>query len=155
MGKVIDNRSYQYGTFANISNGILTNPTTTTATTITATTTFADASGIINIDTATTTPSMTAMATTSKTGDADVTLTDAIQQEHALSFWQAVKLYPKAVGWSAFVSMGVIMLAFDPQIIGNMYAMPQFQKDFGVELDGDVCIIYIPTCLLLTYTYPT
>lgn len=60
-------------------------------------------------------------------------LSEAIQLEHALTFWEAVKLYPTAVGWSAFVSIGVIMLAFDPQIIGNMFAIPQFKKDFGIE----------------------
>lgn len=58
-------------------------------------------------------------------------LNEAIEHEHALSFREAVKLYPKAVGWSAFVSIGVIMLAFDPQIVGNMFAIPQFKKDFG------------------------
>ncbi|KAF3071221.1 Maltose permease MAL31 [Daldinia childiae] len=71
----------------------------------------------------------------SKSGGADVALAEAVQREHGLSFWEAVKLYPTAVGWSAFVSIGVIMLAFDPQIVGNMFAMPQFQKDFGFELD--------------------
>ncbi|KAI0182068.1 putative maltose permease [Hypoxylon sp. FL1284] len=78
----------------------------------------------------------------SKTGDGhtDIALAEAIEQEHELSFWQAARLYPKAVGWSAFVSIGVIMLAFDPQIVGNLYAVPQFQKDFGVELDGEYVI---------------
>ncbi|KAI1125737.1 sugar porter family MFS transporter [Nemania abortiva] len=60
-------------------------------------------------------------------------LSEAIEHEHALTFWEAVKLYPTAVAWSAFVSIGVIMLAFDPQIVGNMFAIPQFKKDFGVE----------------------
>ncbi|KAI1471491.1 putative maltose permease [Daldinia caldariorum] len=76
----------------------------------------------------------------SKAGGADVALSEAVQREHGLSFWEAAKLYPTAVGWSAFVSIGVIMLAFDPQIIGNMFAMPQFQKDFGFELDGEYVI---------------
>ncbi|KAL7624244.1 hypothetical protein AAE478_005803 [Parahypoxylon ruwenzoriense] len=76
-----------------------------------------------------------------KPGDTtDVALVEAIQREHELTFWQAVRMYPKAVGWSAFVSIGVIMLAFDPQIIGNMFAMPQFQKDFGYEFDGEYII---------------
>jgi hypothetical protein len=65
---------------------------------------------------------------------------------------EAVKLYPKAIGWSMYFSMGVIMLcmvppltytvqlfhrvtnippAFDPQLLGNLYAMPAFQRDFG------------------------
>ncbi|KAI1820929.1 putative maltose permease [Xylaria intraflava] len=67
-----------------------------------------------------------------KTQDSHV-LTEAIEHEHALSFREAVKLYPTAVAWSAFVSIGVIMLAFDPQIVGNMFAIPQFQQDFGME----------------------
>lgn len=65
-------------------------------------------------------------------------LTEAINQEHELGFIEAVKLYPQAVGWSAFVSIGVIMLAFDPQLLGNLYATPQFQRDFGYEYNGEV-----------------
>ncbi|KAF3025466.1 hypothetical protein E8E14_002679 [Neopestalotiopsis sp. 37M] len=67
-------------------------------------------------------------------------LTAAIQQEHELTFMEAVKLYPSAVGWSAFVSIGVIMLAFDPQLLGNLYATPQFQRDFGYEYNGEYII---------------
>lgn len=63
---------------------------------------------------------------------------EADHQEHTLTFLEAIKLYPTAVGWSLFVSLGVIMLAFDPQIVGSMYAMPQFQKDFGYEHNGEV-----------------
>lgn len=66
-----------------------------------------------------------------KSASADPELLEAIRAEHQMGFLEALKLYPKAVGWSAYVSLGVIMLAFDPQLIGNLYAMPQFQKDFG------------------------
>lgn len=58
---------------------------------------------------------------------------EAVQFEHSLTFRQALRLYPAAIGWSAFVSIGVIMLAFDPQLLGNLYATPQFQRDFGYE----------------------
>jgi len=34
---------------------------------------------------------------------------EAIEIEHSLSFLEAVKLYPKAIGWSVFFSLGVIM----------------------------------------------
>ncbi|KAI1269705.1 hypothetical protein F5Y18DRAFT_371218 [Xylariaceae sp. FL1019] len=71
----------------------------------------------------------------------DIALAEAIEQEHALSFREAFRLYPTAVGWSVFVSIGVIMLAFDPQIIGNMFAIPQFKKDFGhLNVDGEYVI---------------
>ncbi|KAF9872166.1 sugar porter family MFS transporter [Colletotrichum karsti] len=70
----------------------------------------------------------------------DAALAEAIRLEHNLTFSQAVKLYPAAIGWSAFVSLGVIMLAFDPQLLGNLYATPQFQRDFGYEYQGSYII---------------
>lgn len=30
------------------------------------------------------------------------------------------------------------MLAFDSQLMGNLYATPQFRKDFGYLYNGDV-----------------
>lgn len=69
-----------------------------------------------------------------------VTTAHAIQAEHELTFTQACHLYPKAIFWSAFVSLGVIMLAFDPQLLGNLYATPQFQRDFGYPYDGGYII---------------
>lgn len=35
---------------------------------------------------------------------------EAIHVEHTLTFWRAVKYYPKAIGWSMYFSLGVIML---------------------------------------------
>ncbi|KAI0131396.1 putative maltose permease [Daldinia grandis] len=119
----MDTRSHHYGTFANTSAESSSPMDVSRVPTIDKTITMVAQSG-----------------EPSKSGDADVALTEAVRREHGLSFWEAVKLYPTAVGWSAFVSIGVIMLAFDPQIIGNMFAMPQFQKDFGFELDGEYVI---------------
>ncbi|KAF2259772.1 sugar transporter [Lojkania enalia] len=62
--------------------------------------------------------------------DAEI-VREAIEIEHGLSFRDAIRLYPKAIGWSMYFSLGVIMLSFDPQLLGNLYAMPAFQKDFG------------------------
>lgn len=64
----------------------------------------------------------------------------AIEAEHNLSFTEACRLYPAAIGWSVFVSLGVIMLAFDPQLLGNLYATPQFCRDFGYLYNGDYII---------------
>ncbi|KAK1765058.1 general substrate transporter [Phialemonium atrogriseum] len=69
---------------------------------------------------------------------------EAVQFEHSLTFGQALRLYPAAIGWSAFVSIGVIMLAFDPQLLGNLYATPQFQRDFGYEFAEGRYIISAP-----------
>ncbi|KAI0020418.1 general substrate transporter [Xylariomycetidae sp. FL0641] len=76
-----------------------------------------------------------------KPGAGDPTLVEAIEHEHALGLWDAVRQYPTAVGWSAFVSLGVIMAAFDPQLIGNMFAIPQFKKDFGYMREGGEYVI--------------
>jgi hypothetical protein len=35
---------------------------------------------------------------------------EAIELEHAISFKEALSLYPKAIGWSFYFSLGVIML---------------------------------------------
>lgn len=69
-----------------------------------------------------------------------IALVEGIHSEQELTFPQALRLYPAAIGWSAFVSLGVIMLAFDPQLLGNLYATPQFQRDFGYEYEGSVSL---------------
>lgn len=64
----------------------------------------------------------------------------ATAQEHSLTFVQAIKLYPKAVGWSVFFSLGIIMTAFDPQLLGQLFATPRFQRDFGYKFEGKYII---------------
>lgn len=69
----------------------------------------------------------------------EVEYLDAVHDEHSISFIKALKIYPKAIGWSAYVSIGVIMLAFDPQLLGNLFAMPEFARQFGRKYQGQVC----------------
>ena len=64
----------------------------------------------------------------------------ATEFEHEMTFFEGVKLYPGAVGWSIFFSLGIIMTAFDPQLLGNLYATPAFQKDFGYLFEGSYII---------------
>ncbi|KAJ9636654.1 hypothetical protein H2204_005254 [Knufia peltigerae] len=61
----------------------------------------------------------------------------AADEEHGRGFWQSARLYPSAVFWSLFFSLGVIMCAFDPQLLGQLYATPKFQKDFGYLYKGN------------------
>jgi SP family general alpha glucoside:H+ symporter-like MFS transporter len=51
--------------------------------------------------------------------------------EHRMTFREGLRQYPKAIGWSAFFSLGIIMTAFDPQLLGSLYATPAFQKQYG------------------------
>lgn len=77
----------------------------------------------------------------------DAALAEAIAFEHNLTLGQALKLYPAAIAWSGFVSIGVIMLAFDPQLLGNLYATPQFQSDFGYMYEGEVNAPFSGDCV--------
>ena len=48
-----------------------------------------------------------------------------------MSLLQAIKLYPKAIGWSVLVSSTIIMEGYDLALLGNLYASPAFNKKFG------------------------
>lgn len=64
----------------------------------------------------------------------------ATNAEHNMTPWQALKTYPTAAAWSVFFSLGTIMTAFDPQLLGNLYATPAFQRDFGYKYQGNFII---------------
>lgn len=55
----------------------------------------------------------------------------ATEVEHQLTTREAFKVYKKAVFWSVIVSMGIIMDSYDSQLMGNFYALPEFQRQFG------------------------
>ena len=55
------------------------------------------------------------------------------QKEQSMPLWQAVQLYPKAVGWSILFSSTLIMEGYDLALLGSMYASPAFKKKFGVQ----------------------
>ena len=51
--------------------------------------------------------------------------------EHEMPLMQALRKYWKASAWSMFVSLCVVMRAYDIEITGNFFALPAFQKRFG------------------------
>ncbi|RXK34294.1 hypothetical protein BBD39_05535 [Arsenophonus endosymbiont of Bemisia tabaci Asia II 3] len=55
----------------------------------------------------------------------------AATAEHEMSLWQAIKTYPKAIGWSVLVSSTLIMEGYDLALLGNLYASPVFNEKFG------------------------
>jgi SP family general alpha glucoside:H+ symporter-like MFS transporter len=57
---------------------------------------------------------------------------NATSKEHQMGFMQALKLYPKAVGWSILLSTAVIMEGYDVVLLSSFYALPQFNKKYGV-----------------------
>lgn len=59
---------------------------------------------------------------------------DATHLEHELTLIQAIKLYPKAVGWSVLMSTALVMDGYDTKLIGTLFAQPAFQKAYGKPL---------------------
>lgn len=55
----------------------------------------------------------------------------AMEAEDKMTFWQGMKMYPKAVTWSLLLSFAVIMEGYDCSLVGNFYAYPAFLKKFG------------------------
>ncbi len=55
----------------------------------------------------------------------------ASDKEHQMSLLKAIRLYPKAIGWSVLVSSTIIMEGYDLALLGNLYASPAFNKKFG------------------------
>lgn len=55
----------------------------------------------------------------------------ASDKEHHMSLLKAIRLYPKAIGWSMLVSSTIIMEGYDLALLGNLYASPAFNKKFG------------------------
>lgn len=53
------------------------------------------------------------------------------QAEHKMSLMQAIKTYPKAIGWSVLLSSTLIMEGYDLALLGNLYASPAFNKKYG------------------------
>lgn len=64
----------------------------------------------------------------------------ATEREKGIGFLQAIRLYPTAAGWSVYFSLGILMAAFDPQIVGNLFAVGAFQKDFGYKFEDGYII---------------
>ncbi|KAM0331297.1 hypothetical protein ACHAQA_002967 [Verticillium albo-atrum] len=68
-------------------------------------------------------------------GTTESQVRQAMEAEHALTPWQAIKMYPMAIFWSLMVSMCVIMEGYDAILIGNFFAYPAFAEKYGQYVD--------------------
>ena|ERR1700722_4567476 len=64
----------------------------------------------------------------------------AAENEHSLTVLQSLRAYRPAVFWSLFFCVGQMMTSFDPQLLGNLFAMPAFQRDFGYLYKGQYIV---------------
>lgn len=55
----------------------------------------------------------------------------AAADEKQMSLLRAIKLYPKAVGWSVVLSSALIMEGYDLALLGSLYGSPQFNMKYG------------------------
>lgn len=55
----------------------------------------------------------------------------AADAEQQMSLWTAMKLYPKAIGWSVLLSSTLIMEGYDLALLSALYASPPFNKKYG------------------------
>lgn len=55
----------------------------------------------------------------------------AAEAEHALTFLQAIRKYPKAGMWSVFLSTSIIMEGYDIVLISSFFAQPSFLRRYG------------------------
>lgn len=56
----------------------------------------------------------------------------AADEEKSMGLFQAIKLYPKAVGWSVVLSSALIMEGYDLALLGSLYGSPMFNQKYGV-----------------------
>lgn len=61
----------------------------------------------------------------------------AASSETQMTLWQAIKTYPKAIGWSVLLSSTLIMEGYDLALLGNLYASPVFNEKYGDWSEGD------------------
>ncbi|PCH00206.1 Major facilitator superfamily domain, general substrate transporter [Penicillium occitanis (nom. inval.)] len=60
----------------------------------------------------------------------------ATATEHELGYWEAFLIYHKGAFWSMFISLSIIMRAYDIEISGNFFALPAFQQRYGQYVEG-------------------
>jgi SP family general alpha glucoside:H+ symporter-like MFS transporter len=58
----------------------------------------------------------------------------ATKAEHAMTFLQGFRLYPKAIAWSFLLSMTIVMEGYDLTLINSFFAFPVFRRHYGTPV---------------------
>ncbi|GFN14378.1 Myo-inositol transporter 1 [Aspergillus tubingensis] len=56
------------------------------------------------------------------------------------SLLAAIEHYPRFLGYCVALASGILLYKYDLVIVGNVSAMPEFQRDFGHRLNGALII---------------
>ncbi|CEJ60960.1 hypothetical protein PMG11_09514 [Penicillium brasilianum] len=72
---------------------------------------------------------------TTRVADVDTTpeAKRATEAEHQMTFWQSLRTYPHAVGWSILFSTALVMEGYDNALVSSLFAYGPFQRAFGDE----------------------
>ncbi|KAJ2985924.1 hypothetical protein NUW58_g5279 [Xylaria curta] len=66
---------------------------------------------------------------------------EANERERAMTLRHALKVYPKAIGWSMLLSSCLIMEGYQTAVVGSYLAYPAFKDRFGILApNGDYVI---------------
>ncbi|CZS95551.1 related to maltose permease (MalP) [Rhynchosporium agropyri] len=55
----------------------------------------------------------------------------AIEHEHQMTIFDALRKYPKSCFWSMAISLTIIMDGYDGALLGSLAAFPSFKQNFG------------------------
>ncbi|QIW98069.1 hypothetical protein AMS68_003587 [Peltaster fructicola] len=58
----------------------------------------------------------------------------ATDNEHSMTLWQGIRLYPKAVAWSVLISTCIAMEGYDVCLVNNFYGFAPFNEQFGTVM---------------------
>ncbi|KAF2623593.1 general substrate transporter [Macroventuria anomochaeta] len=56
----------------------------------------------------------------------------AADDEKSMGLFQAIRLYPKVVGWSVVLSSALIMEGYDRALLGSLYGSSMFNQKYGL-----------------------
>ncbi|KXH62934.1 sugar porter family MFS transporter [Colletotrichum nymphaeae SA-01] len=60
----------------------------------------------------------------------------AASAEHKMSLLEAIRTYPKAIGWSVLLSSTLIMEGYDLALLSNLYSSAVFQRKYGTFVES-------------------
>ncbi|KAJ9610010.1 hypothetical protein H2200_006340 [Cladophialophora chaetospira] len=52
------------------------------------------------------------------------------------NLWKSIRKWPRVLGYSLGMTSAILLYGFDTSIVGNVSAIPEFQRDYGRKLDG-------------------
>ncbi|KAJ5183092.1 hypothetical protein N7492_000708 [Penicillium capsulatum] len=62
------------------------------------------------------------------------------KEEHALGWWDAMRLYYPAIGWGLFMNLATILKGIDGGIVRSLVGLPVFKETYGYNHNGKYII---------------